>query len=186
MTTTTKFFSALAAVALGATVLTAQPPTDVGTTGTGAGVGGSIAPLGLPGARGGGGGNALSGAGASGLAGARANFMRAGAGGATVTNPMGGTVVVPQAAALALGAVLGGSPTTAQTATLTTALGGIPAGPVGALVRALTAFGGNSSHTTLSAATTAYNNAVAALPTGTPVPPALLAIRQALLAAAQR
>jgi hypothetical protein len=189
MTKISKILSALALVAMSAPVVLAQTGTDGGSPiGGGAGLGASVAPLGMPGGvgPGGGGGNALSGTGASGLASARGAFMNAGAAGLTIANPMGGTVTVPQAQAQALGGVLGGNPSAAQTSTLTTALAGIPAGQAGNLVRALAAFGGNSNHGTLTAATAAFNAAVNALPANAPVPPGLVAIRQALAAAAQR
>ncbi len=189
MTKTSNVLAALALVAMSSSVVLAQTGTDGGSPiGGGAGLGAAVAPLGLPGGvgPGSGGGNQLPATGTAGLSAARGSFMTAPPAGVTVPNPLGGTATVPQPAAQALGAVLGGNPTTAQTSALTTALGGIPAGPAGNLVRALGTFAGNPNHGTLTAATTAFNNAVAALPANAPVPPALLAIRQALAAAARR
>ena len=187
MTNSKKVLAALALVAMSAAVAVAQ--SDFGSPlGAGAGVGGSVAPLGLPGGGPGAGapGAGLSGAGAQGLANARAAFLNATGGGATVANPSGGTVVVPQAAARALAGVLGGTPTADQTSAVTTALAPVPASSAGALVRALAALGANANHGTLTAAVAAYNAAVDALPAGATPSPALLAARSALAAASRR
>ena len=142
MTNSKKVLAALALVAMSSTVALAQ--SDFGSPlGAGAGMGGSVAPLGIPGGGPGGvaPGGGLTGPGAAGLANARSSFLNATGGGVSVSNPSGGTVTVPQAAARALGAVLGGAPTSAQVNALTTALTGLPASSAGALVRALSAFG---------------------------------------------
>lgn len=183
MTMTKKLFAALALTAAVSTVGAAQ--TDFGSSlGAGAGVGGAVAPLGLPGGNGGGSGG-ISGAGAQGLANARAAFMNATGGGVNVTNPSGGSVVLPQAAAQALGAVLGGSPTAAQSSALATAFGPAPAAQANALVTALAALGSNASFGALVNAVQAYNAAIDALPAGANPSPALLAARQALFAASR-
>jgi hypothetical protein len=176
---------ALALVAASATAAVAQ--TDGGSPiGAGAGVTGSVAPLGVPGGNTPGqSGNALSGAGAQGIANARAAFLNASNNGASVPNPAGGNVTVPQAAAQALGGVLGGSPTPAQITAVTNALTGVPAGASGPLVRALAAFGSSANIGTLTTAVNAFNAAVNALPAGAAVPPALLAIRSALAQASR-
>lgn len=187
MTNSSKVLAALALVAMSATIVLAQP-TDAGSPmGAGAGLGASVAPLGLPGGGTGRGapGGALSGAGSQGFANSRAAFMNAASTGVSVTNPAGGTMTLPQAAARALGGVLGGSPTPAQTTALTNALTGVPASSAGALVRAMTAFGANANFGSLSTAVAAFNAAVNALPAGAAVPPALLAVRQALAAASR-
>lgn len=184
MTMTTKLFAALALTAAVSTVGVAQ--TDFGSAlGAGAGMGGAVAPLGLPGGSGPGGTAGLSGNAVAGLANARAAFTNATGGGTSVTNPSGGTVVVPQAAAQALGAVLGGSPTAAQTAALATAFGPTPAGQANGLANALAALGANGSFSALVNAVQAYNAAVDALPAGATPSPALLAARQALVAASR-
>jgi len=188
MTNSKKILAALALVAASASVALAQ--SDFGSPlGAGAGVGGSVAPLGLPGGGTGPGGatpGALSSSGARGLAAARTGFLNAGTAGSTVSNPAGGTVVVPQATARALAGVLGGTPTAAQNAAVIAALGPVPASSAGALVRALAAFGASSNHGSLSNAVAAYNAAVDALPAGSPPPPALLGVRSALFAASAR
>lgn len=185
MTNSSKVLAALALVAMSATIVLAQP-TDAGSPmGAGAGLGASVAPLGLPGGGGGAPGGALSGIGSQGFANSRAAFMNSTSAGVSVANPAGGTVTVPQAAAQALGGVLGGSPTPAQTTALTNALTGVPASSAGALVRAMTAFGANANFGSLSTAVAAFNAAVNALPAGAAVPPALLAVRQALAAASR-
>ncbi len=184
MTMTKKLLAALALTAAVSTVGVAQ--TDFGSAiGAGAGLGGAVAPLGLPGGGGPDGTAGLSGVGAQGLANARAAFMNATGGGATVTNPAGGTVVVPQAAAQALGAVLGGSPTAAQSSTLASAFGPTPATQANGLVTALAALGRNGSFANLVSAVQAYNAAIDALPAGQNPSPALLAARQALFAASR-
>ncbi|MEX2181696.1 MAG: hypothetical protein WD771_06605 [Gemmatimonadaceae bacterium] len=187
ITNSKQFLAALALVALGSTVAVAQ--TDFGSPiGSGGGLGGSVAPLGVPNAENmpGGASRALSGPAAAGLATARASLMNAGTGGVTVTNPAGGTVTVPQAAARGLGAVLGGNPTPAQVSAFTSALTGVPAGSSTALTNALRAFGANANFNTLTAAVRAYNAAIDALPAGATPPPALLAVRNALAAASRR
>lgn len=181
----------LAALAISATFASAaMAQTDAGGPGSGGSLGGSVAPLGLPGGGGGaapsGGTSGLSGSGASGLAGARASFLNAAAGGATVSNPAGGTATVPQNAARALGAVLGGNSTTTQMTTLSSALTGVPAASATALGNALAAFGRGASFTTLSAAVAAYNAALNAMPAGAAPSPTLLAVRSALAAASRQ
>jgi hypothetical protein len=182
MTKTKQILAALALVASASSIAVAQ--TDFGSPiGAGAGLGAAVAPLGVPGGNGPGGTAGLSGNGAQGLANARAAFMNATGGGATVQNPAGGTVTVPQAAAQALGGVLGGNPTAAQVSTLTSALN---AGSASApLVQALQALGGNASTANLGRAIAAFNAAVDATPAGANPSPALLAVRQALAAASR-
>lgn len=183
MTKTKQILAALALVASASSMAVAQ--TDFGSPiGAGAGLGAAVAPLGVPGGNGPGGTAGLSGNGAQGLANARAAFMNATGGGATVQNPAGGTVTVPQAAAQALGGVLGGSPTAAQVSTLTAALG-VSGSAAGVLVQALQTFGGNASVPNLARAISAFNAAVDATPAGSNPSPALLAVRQALAAAAR-
>jgi hypothetical protein len=174
---------ALALVGASATAAVAQ--TDAGSPlGAGGGLSGSVISLGRPGGSGQGGG--LTGAGSQGLATARAAFLNAAAGGATVTMPGGVNVTVPQAAAQALGAVLGGNPTPAQINTLTSSLGGVSAPAAGALVRALTSFGASPSHGNLVAAIRSYNAAVRSVGPNAQVPPALMAARSALASASSR
>lgn len=177
MTSLKQILSATALVAVTSVVAAAQ--SDFGSPiGAGAGLGGAVAPFGVPGAAGRAG-AALSGPAAAGLARARAAFANAGANGVSVTNPAGGNVNLPQAAAQALGAALGGSVTPAQAAALANA--GVPAG----LTTALAALGSNPSMGSLSRAIAAFNAAIDAAPAGTPAP-ALLAARQALFAASAR
>lgn len=176
MTSLKQILGATALVAVTSVVAAAQ--TDFGSPlGAGAGVGGAVAPFGVPGAAGAGTAGGLSGGGAIGLNNARATFANAGSNGVTVTNPAGGNVNLPQAAAQALGAALGGSASPAQVTALTNA--GVPAG----LVTALAALGSNPSMGALTRAITAYNAAIDALPAGATPSPALLAVRQALFAA---
>jgi hypothetical protein len=180
----------LAAAAISATFASvAMAQTDGGGPGSGGGFGGSVAPLGLPGTPAGGGTTGrgtLSGPGLSGLAGARANFLNSAAAGLMIPNPAGGQVNVPQPVARALGAVLGGNATPAQLSAVGGALTGVPAASATALTNALTAFGRSANFATLSAAVSAYNNAVNALPAGATPSPALLAIRNALQAASRQ
>jgi hypothetical protein len=86
------------------------------------------------------------------------------------------------AADRAVGAVLGGGPTTALAGSLTGA--GAPAAQVNALMSALTSLAGNPSAGALQSAIQAYNALVKAAPTGfVNAPPGqILAIRGALMA----
>ena len=175
----------LAAAALvAATSAAAAAQTDFGSPiGAGGGLGGAVAPLGLPGGNNNGAaGN--SGVSPAGLANARSAFVNATGGGVTVQNPAGGTVTVPQAAAQALGGVLGGSPTPAQSQALTAALGG--GAPATALTNALAAMGSNPSIATVTNAVNAFNAAIDALPAGQAPSPAVLAARQAIARAMGR
>lgn len=182
MTSFKQLFGAAALVAVTTVVASAQ--TDFGSPlGAGAGLGGSVAPFGVPGAAGGGTARGLTGPGATGLNNARAAFANAGSNGVSVMNPAGGNVNLPQAAAQALGAVLGGTATPAQVTAFANALSGVPAGAATALANALQAFGSSPNGATLSRAIAAYNAAIDALPAGSNPPPALLAVRQALFAA---
>lgn len=177
MTMTKKILAAAALVALASSAAVAQ--TDFGSPiGAGAGMGGAVAPLGVPGGAGGGG--AMSGAGAAGLANARAAMMNAGSNGVSVPNPAGGNVTVPQAAAQALGAVLGGNPTAAQRSAVLSALSPVPASAANALTGALQALGANPSGANLGRAIAAFNAAIDALPAGQNPPAALLGARLAL------
>lgn len=181
MTMTKKILAAAALVALASSAAVAQ--TDFGSPlGAGAGIGGSVAPLGVPGGVPGGG---PTGAGMAGLANARAAMMNAGSNGISVPNPAGGNVTVPQAAAQALAAVLGGNPTAAQRSALVTALSPVPASSANALVSALVLLGASPSAANLGGAIGSYNGAVDAIPAGQNPPPALLAVRQALAAASR-
>lgn len=182
MTMTKNLLAALALTAAVSTVGFAQ--TDFGSAlGAGAGVGGAVAPLGMPG--GDAGVRGLSGAGSQGLANARAAFMNVTSAGRSVSNPAGGTVNLSQAAAQALGAVLGGSPSAAQSSALATALSPVPAGAANTLVAALTALGGSGSFGDLVSAVQAFNAAIDAMPAGANPSPAMLAAREALFAAAR-
>lgn len=175
---TKQILAALALVAAASSTAVAQ--TDFGSSlGAGAGLGASVAPLGVPG-----GPDASPGlptTGAQGLANARAAFMNATGGGVSVPNPAGGTVTVPQAAAQALGAVLGGNATPAQVNTLSAALG-VSGSAASLLVQALQSLGGSVTTVNLSRAIAAYNAAVDATPAGSNPSPTLLAVRQALAA----
>lgn len=182
MTNYKKIFAALALLATASTVATAQ--TDFGSPlGAGSGVGGAVAPLGLPSGLG------IAGAASSrpmppafqrGISSARAVFAGAPAGGTRLTNPAGGSVVVSQSISQALGGVLGGAPSPAQTSALSGALGGVPASSATALVTALQAMGANGSRGNLAAVVNAFNAALDAIPAGQPVPTALIAIRAAV------
>lgn len=180
---TKNIFAAAALIALASSVAVAQ--TDFGSPlGAGGGVGGSIAPLGVPGGNGPGGTAGNSGVNAGGLNTARGAFLAATGGGVTVQNPGGGTVTVPQAAAQALGGVLGGNPNAGQVQALNQAFGGSAAG--NALTNALQSFGASPSFNNLVTAIQAYNTAITTLPAGGQPTPALLAARQALAAASGR
>jgi len=190
MTNFKKLFAALALVAVGSTVAMAQ--TDFGSPiGAGAGVGGAVAPF-LPGARAAGRGAAARplGAGLGGRIAAVGGILsNSPAAGVLVVNPAGGNVVLSQNIAQALGAVLGGSPTAAQTSTVSAGLAGVPSGASQALLTALQTFGTSGTRGNYVAAINAYNAAVAAVPAvpgGQPMPPALLAIRAALAGAVPR
>ncbi len=182
-----KIVSAIALVAVASTSAMAQ--TDFGSPiGAGAGVGGTIAPF-LPGARGGArNARALARANArpmpAGIAnrisGVRGVLTNSPTNGVRVVSPAGGTVILSQSISQALGAVLGGAPTAGQTSTLTGA--GVPS----ALATALQAYGTSPTRGAHSAAVTAYNAAVGAIPEGQAIPPALLAVRAALAGAVGR
>jgi hypothetical protein len=184
MTLSKHLLAAAALVAMASTVAIAQ--TDFGSPlGAGAGVGGAVAPFGVPGAAGSGTAAGLTGPGAVGLANARAAFASAASNGVTVPNPAGGNVTLAQDAALALGAVLGGSATPAQSAALANALTGVPAARATALVTALASLGSNASIGNLGNAISQYNAAIDALPAGALPAPAMHAVRQALFAASR-
>lgn len=139
--------------------------TDNPNPGAGPSLGGSVAPVGVPGG------------GFAGLPGTAGTFASA-SGGLTVPNPSGGEVAVPGNVAQAIGAILGGNPSSAQRATAAEALGGTAA--ASALVDALVALGSNPSASTVTAAIQAYNAAVQALPSGQSPGPGLLAARSVL------
>lgn len=189
MTNFKTLFTALAFLAIGSTVATAQ--TDFGSPiGAGAGMGGATAPF-LP--RGiimsGGGGaaaNQVPPGIAARIAGVRGILSGSPSSGVRVASPAGGTVVLSQSISQALGGVLGGSPTAAQTSALSAGLAGVPAGAVATLMTALQVFGSSGTMGSRSAAASAYNAAVDAVPAGQPIPPALLAIRAALAGAVPR
>jgi len=184
MTLTKNLLAAAALVAMASTVAVAQ--TDFGSPlGAGAGVGGAVAPNGVPGAAGAGTAAGLTGPGAAGLANARAAFMNAASTGVIVPNVAGGNVTLSQEVARALGAALGGNATAAQSATLANALTGVPAARATALVAALGALGSNGSNANLTASISQYNGSVDALPAGALPAPAMHAIRQALFAASR-
>ncbi len=174
MTNKTLFAAALLAVA--SSVATAQ--TDFGSPiGAGGGLGGAVAPLGVPSV-----GN-MPGSPASasaGLGSARSAFVAATGAGPTVANPAGGTVAVPPAIAQAVGAVLGGGATPAQVNAANAAFGGTPA--AAALTQALQTLGGSGgmNYSNVSNAVAAYNAAVDALPPGQAPGPGLLAARSVL------
>lgn len=159
-----KILFAAAVVAVASSTASAQ--TDNPNPGTGPALGGSVAPLGVPGA------------GFSGLAGTAGVFASA-SGGLTVPNPgTGADVFVPGNVATAIGGLLGGSPSPDQRSTAREAFGGTAA--AGALVDALVAMGSNANASTVTAAVTAYNAAVQALPAGQNPGPGLLAARSVL------
>lgn len=180
MTNTKKLLAAVALVAATSSAALAQ--TDFGSPmGAGAGLGSSVAPLGMPGSRqtASGGGNFEGSRGA--LSTARANFVNATGGGVTVSNPAGGTVTVPQALAQALGAVLGGNATAQQSSALAAAFGGGSTG--GQLVSALGSLSSFPNGANVLSAVRAFNAAVNALPAGQAPSPALLAARQVIAGA---
>lgn len=184
MTLSKNLLAAAALVAMASTAAVAQ--TDFGSPlGAGAGVGGAVAPNGVPGAAGSGSAAGLTGPGAAGLANARAAFMNAASNGVTVPNVAGGNVTLPQDVARALGAVLGGNATPAQASALANALTGVPAARATALVAALGALGANGSLGNLGNAISQYNGSIDALPAGAMPAPAMHAIRQALFAASR-
>lgn len=162
MTFKTILFAA-AVVAVASSTASAQ--TDNPNVGNGPSLGGSVAPLGVPGS------------GFAGLAGT-AGVFAASSGGMSVPNPSGGNVAVPGNVATAIGGLLGGNPTADQRATARESFGGTTA--AGALVDALTAMGANATPATVSAAVQAYNAAVQALPAGQNPGPGLLAARSVL------
>ncbi|MBX3172985.1 MAG: hypothetical protein KF709_01095 [Gemmatimonadaceae bacterium] len=171
----------LRSLALGAAVLAAPAlvpaQSDFGSpTGAGGGVTAALAPY-VPST---GRGNALSPSGSQALGGAIVSFAGAPSDGVSIINPAGGVLNLPQSAAQALGAVLGGQPTAAQSAALNSALGPVPAAQATALSSALAALGGGPNVSTARAAVAAYNAAVRGLPAGANPPPALLAARFAI------
>lgn len=176
--------SALAIVAISASLVTAQPPTDVGSTGTGAGVGGSVAPLGTPGRLGSVGGRSRVTTNRDYARGQAllASFRNVGAAGMVVPNPMGGEVTLPQGLALALGGVFSNNPSAEQIATVEAALEGIPGPQRANLMKYVLQTGkeGYDKNTGVNLAVAAYNAAVDALPANVPVPQALLGIRHAI------
>jgi len=181
MTNYTKLFAALALVVIGSSAAMAQ--TDFGSPiGAGSGVGGSIAPrLPMSGGDGSGAaGNPLGTGLAQRVAEVGAILRGSLTTGTIVVSPAGGTVVLTQSIAQALGGVLGGSGTSAQISTLGGA--GVPA----ALISAIQTFASSGTRGSYVAAIDAYNVAVDALPRGAIVPPALLAIRAALAGAGNR
>ena len=176
---TKNFFAAAALVVLASSAAIAQ--TDFGSpTGAGGGATGSIATSGIPGRSVG---TVMSGGvNTAGLGAARGAFISAtGGSSVTVSNPAGGNVVVPPAAAQALAGVLGGSPSTADVAGLNQGFGGTAAGAQ--LVTALTTLGANPTSAQVRGAIQAYNAAVRALPAGVVPGPALLAARSVIAAA---
>lgn len=167
MTSIKKLLGAAALVAASSTMLAAQ--SDFGSpTGAGAGLGGAVAPY-LP----------MTGAAAGAIANTPAvsNLANAGAGGATVPNPAGGTVNVPQAVAQGIAAMLTGTATAGQVASVQGALG-ITGAAATNLMSALQAMGAQGNHGALVRATAAFNQAIRAS-SGTPSP-AMLAIRSTL------
>lgn len=162
MTFKTILFAA-AVVAVASSTASAQ--TDNPITGSGPALGGSVAPLGVPGA------------GFAGLAGTAGSFS-ASSGGVTVPNPAGGSVSVPGNVATAIGGVLSGNPTPQMRATASEAFGGTTA--ASALVDALAAMGADPNPATVAAAIQAYNTAVQSLPAGQNPGPGLLAVRSVL------
>lgn len=182
MTNYKQIFAALALVAAASSVAVAQ--SDFGSPlGAGGGLGGSVAPLGVPGAAGSGTARGLTGPGITGLQNARAAFASAGANGASVRNPAGGNSTVPQGIAQALASVLAGNPNAGQRSAVVSAVGTSNAE---ALVDAVSALGANQTIANLTRAINAYNAAIDALPAGQAPSPALIGIRQALFAASQQ
>jgi hypothetical protein len=179
---TKNFFAAAALVALASSAAIAQ--TDFGSpVGAGAGVGGSIAPLGIPGRNVGA--ASSGGINTAGLGAARATFIGAtGGSSVTIPSPAGGNVVVPPAAAQALAGVLGGSPSAADVAALNQGFGSTPAGS--ALITSLQSLGTSPSPAQVRTAILAYNAAVRALPAGVVPGPALLAARHLIVSAVAR
>jgi hypothetical protein len=171
-----KLAAAVALVAVASSVASAQ--TDFGSPiGAGGGVGGAVAPLGVPSGNGGG---TRSGVSPTNLNTARSEFVGA-TGGVTVPNPAGGSVIVPQPAAAALGGVLTGAPSAAQQTTLTAALGG--GVTAGALTSALQAMGSSPTLATVQNAVTAFNALINSLPAGETPSATVLAARMAIAAA---
>lgn len=162
MTFKTILFAA-AVVAVASSTASAQ--TDNPGPGSGPALGGSVAPLGVPGP------------GFAGLAGT-ARIFAAASGGLTVPNPAGGDVLVPGDIATAIGGLLSGNPSEEQRAKAREAFGGTTA--AGALVDALVAMGSSANANTVAAAVTAYNTAVQSLPAGQNPGPGLLAVRSIL------
>jgi hypothetical protein len=178
---TKKLFAAAALVVLASSAAFAQ--TDFGSpVGAGAGLGGTMG-MGIPGRNVG---AVMSGGvNTGGLSAARGAFVGAtGGSSVTVPNPAGGNVVVPPAAAQALGAVLGGSPSAADVAGLNQGFGGTAAG--NALVTSLQGLGATPTAAQVRGAIQAYNAAVRALPAGVVPGPALLAARSVIAAAVPR
>lgn len=167
MTSIKKILGAVALVAVSSTAVLAQ--SDFGSPmGAGAGLGGSISPyLPLRGASGG----------AIATTPAVSALANAGSGGATVENPAGGTVNVPQAVAQGIAAMLAGDATPAQVASVQGALG-VTGPAASSLISMLQGMGSGRSGVALIRATAAYNAAIMA-GSGTPTP-AMLAIRSAL------
>lgn len=152
-----------------------------GPGGAGGGVSGSLG-IGNPGhGNGGNAGGAGGGITSGSITGATAGFSNAGSGGVQVTNPASGSsITVSQNVAQGLGQVLSGHATGAPAVTGgLTAGGAMSSGLAGSLVSALQALGSSPSFANLQSAVTAYNNAVNGL--NGPVPPALLAVRAALV-----
>lgn len=152
-----------------------------GPGGGGGGTTGGVAPIGLPV------GPTPATPLSTNAAAAAANIVTlfGGAGGVSVSNPAGGTVTVPAAAAQAIANLLSGGRGGAganAVSTLTSLLtaGGIPAGQASGLANALSALGASPNLATLQAAINAYNAAIDALPAGASPPPALLGVRFAL------
>ena len=160
-----KLLVAATAVALLSAPAVAQ--TDVGSPiGGGAGLGGSVAPLGVPGGA------------ASSFSALASEFSNSDDDGVEVVNPAGGTATLPAAAARAIGALLSGNGTAADVQTAAAAFGGTPAAT--ALANALQAMGNSLSPETAAAAVNAHNAAVDALPAGANPGPGLMASRQVL------
>jgi putative hemolysin len=143
----------LGAVLLSALSTAAAAQTDFGSAlGAGAGAGAAIAPLGVPRAA------------QAGMAAARAAFLAAAGGGdVAVSNPAGGTVMVPSATAVLIADVLAGGPSSPGASSLAQVLGGGAASPQStALVTALGNMGTNPTAATVRAAISAFNALVSA------------------------
>lgn len=169
-----QLFAAFALVAAASTLAVAQ--SDYGSPlGAGAGLGGSVAPNGVPGA-----GSAIPQRARDGWETSKNNFANAPALGARVLNPAGGNVNLPQNVARALGAVLGGGGSAGDRGVVAQAAGGN-----NALVEAVANLGANPTMNNLRRAVSLYNAAIDAVPAGQAPSAALLAIRQALFAASQ-